>query len=197
MKKSNSARVCCSMLNIVLLIVVVWLGFLCYLHFNPTIRPVNFEIVSIQKTLTKVDIQQNSVDQVSSNIESAPKLALKKEDHSTAPKLILKIEEDSTVNEVKDHLRKKVIHLLDDTKIERKSIHIAFSTDCSFFQDWQTLLVFNSAAAVKQRGRITRVASGCSSEKKKELTKLYEKLYPQHSVHFTPDFKTDGGTKKK
>lgn len=57
--------------------------------------------------------------------------------------------------------------------------HIVFSTDCSFFQDWQTLLVFHSATVVKQQGTITRIASGCSVEKKTELVNLYKKLYPK------------------
>jgi hypothetical protein len=75
--------------------------------------------------------------------------------------------------------------------------HIVFSTDCSFFQDWQTLLVFYSASVVKQEGLITRIASGCSKDKEKELIDLYKKLFPQYRVHFTPDFKTDSKTGKK
>lgn len=78
-----------------------------------------------------------------------------------------------------------------------KDIHIAFSTDCSFFQDWQTLLVFHSAALVNQRGTITRIASGCSPERQKELIETYLELFPQYNIHFTPDFKTDSLTKKK
>lgn len=76
-------------------------------------------------------------------------------------------------------------------------IHIVFSTDCSFFQDWQTLLVFHSAVTVKQKGQITRIASGCDEFKQKELLELYQKLFPQYHVHFTPDFKMDSKTKKK
>lgn len=76
-------------------------------------------------------------------------------------------------------------------------IHVVFSTDCSFFQDWQTIVVFFSAVQVRQQGEITRIASGCDEDKKKELTALYQKLYPQFHVHFTPDFKTDGHSKKK
>lgn len=75
--------------------------------------------------------------------------------------------------------------------------HIIFSTDCTFYQDWQTLLVFYSAVIIKQEGSITRIASGCSDEKKIELTNLYKKLYPQYGVHFTPDFKQDSKSKKK
>ena len=68
-------------------------------------------------------------------------------------------------------------------------IHIVFSTDCTFFQDWQTLLVFHSAVEIGQKGRITRIASGCDDQKQKELTELYKTLYPQYYVHFTPDYK--------
>ena len=77
-------------------------------------------------------------------------------------------------------------------------IHIVFSTDCSTFQDWQTLLLFHSASVVRQPGVITRVASGCPENKKKELVELYNVLYPSsYRVHFTPDYKLDAKTKKK
>ena len=74
------------------------------------------------------------------------------------------------------------------------NLHIVFSTDCTFFQDWQSLVMFYSAVAVGQKGPITRIASGCNSEKKEVLTKLYAKLFPQYFIHFTPDFKTDKET---
>jgi hypothetical protein len=80
---------------------------------------------------------------------------------------------------------------------DEATMHIVFSTDCSFFQDWQTLLVFHSAMTIKQPGKITRIASGCDEMKQKELTTLYTKLFPQYHVHFTPDFKMDAKTKKK
>ena len=77
---------------------------------------------------------------------------------------------------------------------EEGEVHIVFSTDCTFYQDWQTLLVFHSAVSVGQRGHITRVASGCDAEKQSKLTTLYTKLFPQYYVHFTPDFKLDKKT---
>ena len=76
-------------------------------------------------------------------------------------------------------------------------MHIVFSTDCSFFQDWQTLLVFYTATKVGQKGKITRIASGCSQEKQDELVSLYKELFPQYGAHFTPDFKMDSKTQKK
>jgi hypothetical protein len=76
-------------------------------------------------------------------------------------------------------------------------VHVVFSTDCTFFQDWQTLLVFHSAVVIGQRGNITRIASGCTDEKMLELRSLYARLFPQYDVHFTPDFKKDKTTGKK
>jgi hypothetical protein len=75
-------------------------------------------------------------------------------------------------------------------------VHIVFSTDCSAYQDWQTIVLFHSATVVGQKGRITRIASGCNEEKQKALVDLYYKLYPHglYSAHYTPDFKKDGKT---
>ena len=79
---------------------------------------------------------------------------------------------------------------------DESNIHVIFSTDCGSYQDWQTLVMFHSAKAVGQKGHITRIASGCNAEQKEILIKLYEKLYPQNHVHFTPDFKKDEKSKK-
>ena len=76
-------------------------------------------------------------------------------------------------------------------------VHVVFSTDCEPYQDWQTLVMFQSAVRVGQRGPVTRIASGCSEDKKQALTALYAKLYPQFSAHFTPDFKHDNKTNRK
>jgi endoglucanase Acf2 len=57
--------------------------------------------------------------------------------------------------------------------------------------------VFHSARLVGQEGSITRIASGCDAAKQAELVALYKKLYPEYGVHFTPDFKSDGKSKKK
>ena len=74
-----------------------------------------------------------------------------------------------------------------------KEVHLVFSTDCSDYQDWQTLVFFHSATMIKQQGKITRIASGCSEEQQKVLTDLYGQLYPHglYQAHFTPDFKKD------
>lgn len=76
-------------------------------------------------------------------------------------------------------------------------MHVVFSTDCSGYQDWQTLLLFHSATVVGQKGRITRIASGCDEAKQKQLNALYRRLYPRFGAHYTPDFKKDAKTNKK
>ena len=85
-------------------------------------------------------------------------------------------------------------------KSKKKSynrIHTVFSTDCSFYQDWQTLLVFHSAQQVGQKGTVTRIASGCTPEKQQVLQSAYEKLYPEYRVHFTPDYMSDNATQSR
>ena len=77
-----------------------------------------------------------------------------------------------------------------------EELHVIFSTDCTPYQDWQTLVLFHSATVVGQVGPITRIASGCDEAKKAALTRLYQQLYPQYHVHFTPDFKKDAKTQK-
>lgn len=72
--------------------------------------------------------------------------------------------------------------------LEKSDVHVVFSTDCSTFQDWQSLLLFHSARIVGQNGPVTRIASGCDEEKKSILTALYKKVHPYYHVHFTPDF---------
>ena len=80
---------------------------------------------------------------------------------------------------------------------ENSDIHVIFSTDCSEYQDWQTIVFFYSAMSAGHHGPITRIASGCNQQRQQELTSLYRKLYPHYHVHFTPDFKKDEKTSKK
>ena len=99
--------------------------------------------------------------------------------------------------------RSYITAILDD----KVDIHVVFSTDCSEYQDWQSIFLFYSAMAVGQPGYITRIASGCDEAKQTQLHLLYEQLFSESSsggnnsarvnVHFTPDFKSDNATKKK
>lgn len=113
---------------------------------------------------------------------------------------------DSVINKTEHQLlrfRHKVatpmsVPLHEEAKLNDE-VHVIFSTDCSPYQDWQTLVVFHSAKVVGQKGRVTRIASGCDPEKQEALTKLYSHLYPNgiYTAHFTPDFKKDEKTNKK
>ncbi len=79
----------------------------------------------------------------------------------------------------------------------KDDIYVVFSTDCEPYQDWQSLVLFHSAKLVKQKGVITRIASGCTEEKKAQLTVLYKELYGDYcTAHFTPDFKKDKKSQK-
>lgn len=73
----------------------------------------------------------------------------------------------------------------------QSGIHIIFSTDCKPFMDYQTLVLFYSAMVSGHKGPVTRIVSGCDAAKETYLKTLYQKLYPQYHVHFTPDFAWD------
>jgi hypothetical protein len=60
--------------------------------------------------------------------------------------------------------------------------------------DYQTLLLFHSAKISGHKGPVTRIVSGCDKKKEAYLKSLYQKLYPQYHVHFTPDFSIDPAT---
>lgn len=100
-----------------------------------------------------------------------------------------------------------------------ENFHVIFSTDCSAFQDWQSILAFLSAESVGHKvgspvhapplpqrphpadllpallqGPITRIASGCTEEQEAWLRGTYAKLDQgrnQFRVHVTPDFSVD------
>lgn len=75
-----------------------------------------------------------------------------------------------------------------------EDLHIIFSTECSDYQNWQSLLFFYGAARVGNMGRITRLASGCTDDQIAALREVHKALPPQHTVHFTPDFALDPTT---
>ena len=133
--------------------------------------------------------------------------------HDNAPK---GVEEDKThVPDASSHKHKQAKQSESESHEPVDSdLNIVFSTDCSDYQDWQSLVLFYSASKVGQQGHITRIASGCSIEKAEELRKFYAKLQrrddemKQHdvgsssshtktkssfyNVHFTDDFKRAG-----
>lgn len=48
-----------------------------------------------------------------------------------------------------------------DPSGDDRRLHVVFSSACNNFQHWQSELVLASAKLVGQRGRITRIVSGC------------------------------------
>ena len=166
---NKASKTFCNLLNVVLLLVIGWMGMLYYYHFNALHQ-------TTETPPTAIETQE--MKDLAAHIEQT-KAAI--------------IEQKQAIAE----LQKLADAPIPAPPTGDDAYHIVFSTDCSFFQDWQTLLIFHSAVSVKQKGLITRIASGCDDAKKVELTTLYKKLYPQYGVHFTPDFKTDGKSKKK
>lgn len=66
-------------------------------------------------------------------------------------------------------------------------IHFVFSTTCEPYQDWQSQVLAHSFAAVKQRGRLTRILSGCSdADIAAALARA--RVTPFMELHVTKDF---------
>ena len=196
----QSPRSLCSYLVwLVWLVVILWFLFLLqYTYFN-NIKGDGFDLNSMP-----LDVGGALANDINS---LALKLAAKKDSISNNlrgktldTQVDTKKMNEMSKNNIPNHLHESKLHTDIETEYTSEVVmHIVFSTDCSFYQDWQTLLVFHSASAIKQPGTITRIASGCNKEKQAELNKLYKILYPHgnYNVHFTPVFKLDGKTNKK
>ena len=83
-------------------------------------------------------------------------------------------------------------------QLDERELHIVFSTDCTYFQDWQSIVLFHSAKTVKQKGKITRIASGCTADKAEQLKDLYYKLFLITSIIYISrliinELRGDGG----
>jgi hypothetical protein len=59
--------------------------------------------------------------------------------------------------------------------------YVIFSTDCAEFQNWQSVLLTHSAAAVGQESRIVRLISGCASVAEKETAR---RATPEPAIAF-------------
>mmetsp|Transcript_3877 Transcript_3877/g.8318 ORF Transcript_3877/g.8318 Transcript_3877/m.8318 type:complete len:556 (+) Transcript_3877:162-1829(+) len=57
-------------------------------------------------------------------------------------------------------------------------LHIIFSSGCNYFQHWQSEFLLASAYLVGQRGRITRIVSGCH-DKSAETVRHQHQTFPQ------------------
>ena len=54
------------------------------------------------------------------------------------------------------------------------TLYLVFSTDCSPSQHWESYLLFFSAMRTKQRGLITRIASGCTKSQTEEAREWHQ-----------------------
>ena len=53
------------------------------------------------------------------------------------------------------------------------SIHFVFTTDCRAYQNWQSEVLAFSFELIQQRGKLTRVLSGCNSTEKLQAVRRY------------------------
>ena len=81
------------------------------------------------------------------------------------------------------------------TKHGEATIHLVFSTGCSLWQDWQSLVFFYHVKKVGQVGNVTRIVSGCNGDQAQQLSDFHQQyvnnaLSENFHVHFTPDYST-------
>eukprot|EP00924_Labyrinthula_sp_SR-Ha-C_P004415 maker-scaffold_89-snap-gene-0.10-mRNA-1 protein AED:0.19 eAED:0.19 QI:34/1/1/1/1/1/2/177/589 len=62
---------------------------------------------------------------------------------------------------------------IDETEEDRR-LHIIFSSGCNYFQHWQSELLLSSAKQISQRGRITRIVSGCYDKKAEDVNHKHQ-----------------------
>eukprot|EP00612_Vaucheria_litorea_P006340 CAMPEP_0171471968 /NCGR_PEP_ID=MMETSP0946-20130122/1012_1 /TAXON_ID=109269 /ORGANISM="Vaucheria litorea, Strain CCMP2940" /LENGTH=481 /DNA_ID=CAMNT_0012001543 /DNA_START=87 /DNA_END=1529 /DNA_ORIENTATION=- len=111
--------------------------------------------------------------------------------------IYFKTDQRKIENEVFGNGEKGISSKIPSTPRNLDDIHVLFSTDCSEYQNWQSLLLFYSAGKANHKGPITRLASGCTDDEVAALQKIVQLLPPHHSVHFTPDFSIDKNTGKR
>ena len=178
---NKDSRLCSSVMFLSWSLVMIWVLFLVYCW--------NAGLLDQKKV-----ILDKSLSGTETGIKSkADELIGQTSSGGTIPKQLLRTEFPPTTNKVAES--SITVSPATSTKDE---VHVIFSTDCMPYQDWQTLVIFHSAMRVGQKGKITRIASGCEPVKQGILTNLYKTLYPDGrcSVHFTPDFKKDEKTGK-
>ena len=78
-------------------------------------------------------------------------------------------------------------------------VHIVFSTDCSGYQHWQSIVLWYAAQRAGHPGPVTRIASGCSQgEDRRRIAAEWSQIdggKNQFRVHFTPDMQLGGSYK--
>lgn len=85
-------------------------------------------------------------------------------------------------------------HLL-SSSTSSKNVHIVFSTDCSGYQHYQSIVSYYSIRRSGHLGPTTRIVSGCTPSQQDEITQEFNKIDPtnqQLRLHFTPSFSLNG-----
>lgn len=88
-----------------------------------------------------------------------------------------------------DYKRKKVPSAAETKpgQVDSDDIHFVFTTTCEPYQDWQSQVLAQTFARAKQRGRLTRIVSGCSDADLKTAVQLSRETPFMH-LHVTKDF---------
>lgn len=78
-------------------------------------------------------------------------------------------------------------------------VHLVFSTDCSGYQHWQGIALWYAAQSAGHPGPVSRMASGCSNERRRrEIAAEWDRIDQGRGmfrVHFTPDMQMQGNYK--
>mmetsp|Transcript_18288 Transcript_18288/g.39529 ORF Transcript_18288/g.39529 Transcript_18288/m.39529 type:complete len:546 (+) Transcript_18288:265-1902(+) len=112
-----------------------------------------------------------------------------------SPKIILAKQEEPNNAAAANHNRQTD---QDDDSYSSKDVHVVFSTDCSGYQHWQSIVSYYSLRRAGHMGPITRIVSGCSSLSQEEAIRTEFHKIQRRSVnhqlrlHFTPSFALGG-----
>ncbi len=180
-----------SFIVLLLLVLLVWLGFTIYLHEHN-------ELHFLSKTYLDTPLAHTAQKVASALLTAA-----------VSPE-IEKVIEAELQYEVQNHERNtkaqtntntnthnhesfgtdantnantntgKTNEIPEKTDLHPSQLHIIFSTDCSDYQNWQSITLMYSALLVGQTGKLTRIASGCSNDEIMKLNNVYKKLYPEY-----------------
>ena len=190
MKPNRKKPSAFSVINIAWFFVCTWIVLLIFIWYSGILHTTkNPALLYVDKVLNKTEYNLRKAESIILNDLKhihVPKVDDLKELEKQMSNLEKKFS-DLDFSEVRTQASK--LHQQNYNRGQKYDLHTIFSTDCSEYQDWESLVVFYTATIVRQNGPVTRIASGCDDAKKIELTKLYKTLYPHYHVHFTPDFK--------
>eukprot|EP00040_Diaphanoeca_grandis_P025753 m.143140 g.143140 ORF g.143140 m.143140 type:complete len:521 (-) comp30294_c0_seq1:150-1712(-) len=110
------------------------------------------------------------------------------------------VDVESPNEEQREEQSESLVHQIDGSDPNDR-IHIIFSSSCSDFQQWQSELLFYTHNQIGQKGRVTRLVSGCTShgdnkggfaylpgKSVKDVSVLTMSTNPAAMVHMTPEF---------